>query len=152
VQIQPEFIRPRLFIAFCMTVALASTQAYAADTRQLIELKPLAQETLRQEMLDNLIALNTIISLLASNQVKEAGDVAEKELGRSAMGKNASKPFEARPGPQMPREMHQLGISGHLAATDFAKAAKSGDRDKAMTELPALIGSCVACHASYRTR
>jgi hypothetical protein len=103
-------------------------------------------------MLDNLMALNAIISLLAGNQVKEAGEVAENELGRSAMGKNASKPFEARPGPQMPREMHQLGISGHLAATEFAKAAASGDRDKALAELSAVIGSCVACHASYRTR
>lgn len=148
---QPEFTS-RLIIAFCMTIALASTPAYAEDIRQLAELKPPAQETLRQEMLDNLIALNTIISLLAGNQVKEAGEVAEKELGRSAMGKNASKPFEARPGPQMPREMHQLSISGHLAATDFAKAATSGNRDKAMTELPALIGSCVACHAVYRIR
>jgi cytochrome c556 len=131
---------------------LAAVPAYATDTRQLVELKPPARETLRQEMLDNLIALNTIITLLASNQVKEAGDVAEKELGRSAMGKNASKPFDARPGPQMPREMHQLGISGHMAATDFAKTAASGNRDKAMAELPAIVGSCVACHASYRTR
>jgi cytochrome c556 len=131
---------------------LAAVPAYATDTRQLVELKPPARETLRQEMLDNLVALNTIITLLANNQVKEAGEVAEKELGRSAMGKNASKPFDARPGPQMPREMHQLGISGHMAATDFAKAAISGDRDKAMAELPAIVGSCVACHASYRTR
>jgi len=133
-------------------VLLAAVPAYATDTRQLVELKPPARETLRQEMLDNLVALNTIITLLANNQVKEAGEVAEKELGRSAMGKNASKPFDARPGPQMPREMHQLGISGHMAATDFAKAATSGDRDKAMAELPAIVGSCVACHASYRTR
>ena len=131
---------------------LAAVPAYATDTRQLVELKPPARETLRQEMLDNLVALNTIITLLANNQVKEAGEVAEKELGRSAMGKNASKPFDARPGPQMPREMHQLGISGHMAATDFAKATTSGDRDKAMAELPAIVGSCVACHASYRTR
>ena len=131
---------------------LAAVPAYATDTRQLVELKPPARETLRQEMLDNLIALNTIITLLASNQVKEAGEVAEKELGRSATGKNASKPFDARPGPQMPREMHQLGISGHMAATDFAKTAASGNRDKAMAELPAIVGSCVACHASYRTR
>ena len=140
------------FMAFCTTLAFVATPAGAADPRQLAELKPAAQETLRQEMLDNLIALNVIISLLAGNQVKEAGEVAEKELGRNAMGKNSSKPFDAQPSPQMPRKMHQLGISGHLAATEFAKAAASGDRDKALRELSAVIGSCVACHASYRTR
>lgn len=132
--------------------AVIAAPTFAQDTRQLADLKLPAQETLRQEMRDNLIALNTIITLLAAGQVKEAGELAENELGRSAMGKHAHKPFEARPGPQMPREMHQLGISGHLAATDFAQAAASGNRDKALAELPALIGSCVACHASYRIR
>lgn len=135
-----------------LVAACIALPALAEDTRQFAELKPQALETLRQEMLDNLLALNQIITLLAANQVKEAGEVAEKELGRSAMGKNAAKPFEARPGPQMPRPMHDLGINGHLAATDFARAAASGDRDKALAELPSLVGSCVACHASYRTR
>jgi len=137
---------------FALIALLAAAPTFAQDTRQLADLKPPAQETLRQEMRDNLIALNTIITLLAAGQVKEAGEVAEKELGRSAMGKHAHKPFDERPGPQMPREMHQLGISGHLAATDFARAAASGNRDKALAELPALVGSCVACHSSYRIR
>jgi len=136
-----------LLLAVC-----ASLPALAEDTRQLAELKPPAQETLRKEMLDNLIALNTIVTLLSAGQVKEAGEVAENSLGRSAMGNNAALPFEARPGPQMPREMHQLGVGGHLAATDFAQAAASGERDKALAALPALIGNCVACHAAYRIR
>lgn len=141
-------MKKTVLILLCLLVL----PAMAEDTRQLVELKPAAAETLRKEMLDNLIALNQIITLLAANQVKEAGEVAERELGRSAMGKNASLPFEARPGPQMPREMHQLAISGHLAASDFARAAASGERDKALAVLPGLIGTCVACHASYRIR
>jgi len=145
-------INPRPLMTCFAMVAFVATPAFAQDTRQLADLKPPAQETLRQEMLGNLIAINTIISLLAANQVKEAGELAENELGRSAMGKHAHKPFDERPGPQMPREMHQLGISGHIAATDFAKAAASGNRDKALAELPAVIGTCVACHASYRIR
>lgn len=137
---------------FALVALLAAAPVLAQDTRQLAVLAPPAQETLRAEMIGNLIALNTIVALLAANQVKEAGEVAERELGRSAMGKHAHKPFEERPGPQMPREMHQLGISGHLAASDFARAAASGDRDRALAEFPALVGSCVACHASYRIR
>lgn len=133
-------------------IALLSLPAFAEDTRQFAKLTPQAQETLRQEMLDNLLALNSIITMLAANQVKEAGEVAEKELGRGAMGKNAHLPFEARPGPQMPRDMHQLAISGHFAASDFANAAASGNRDKALSALPAVTGACIACHASYRTR
>ncbi|MFN6960638.1 MAG: cytochrome C [Rhodocyclaceae bacterium] len=135
-----------------LLLPLLALPAAAEDTRQLVELKPAAQEILRKEMLENLIALNSIVTLLATNQVKEAGEVAEKELGRSAMGKNAALPIEARPGSQMPREMHQLAIGGHLAASDFARAAATGDRDKALAALPNLLGSCVACHASYRIR
>ena len=133
-------------------LCLVALPALAEDTRQLAKMTPEARETLRQEMFDNLLALNNILTMLAANQVKEAGEVAEKELGRGAMGKNAHLPFEARPGPQMPRDMHQLAISGHFAASDFATAAASGDRDKALAALPAVTGTCIACHASYRTR
>lgn len=135
-----------------LILAILALPVAAEDTRQFAKLTPQAQETLRQEMLDNLLALNSIITMLSSNQVKEAGEVAEKELGRGAMGKNAHLPFEARPGPQMPRDMHQLAISGHFAASDFANAAANGDREKALAALPAVMGSCIACHASYRTR
>lgn len=135
-----------------LILAMLALPVAAEDTRQFAKLTPQAQETQRQEMLDNLLALNSIITMLAANQVKEAGEVAEKELGRGAMGKNAHLPFEARPGPQMPRDMHQLAISGHFAASDFAAAAASGNREKALAALPAVTGTCIACHASYRTR
>lgn len=135
-----------------LLAALLALPAAAEDTRQFAKLTSQAQETLRLEMLDNLLALNEILSLLAENKVREAGKVAEEKLGRGAMGKNARLPFEARPGPQMPPEMHELGRNGHFAASEFAQAAMSGKRDAAMKKLPALIGSCVACHASYRTR
>jgi len=109
-------------------------------------------EVLRQEMLDNLIAINEVLALVAANKIKEAGEVAETKLGRSAMGKNARLPFENRPGPQMPAAMHDQGRSGHLAASEFAAAAASGNRERALALLPNLTGNCVACHASYRTR
>ena len=135
-----------------LTMMFLSLAAAAEDTRQLARLTPQAQDVLRQEMLDNLIAINEILALLAANRLKEAGEVAEAKLGKSAMGKNARLPFEARPGPQMPAAMHDLGRSGHLAASEFAAAAASGDRERALALLPNLTGSCVACHASYRAR
>lgn len=141
-------------LSITLTTALLALPAAAAaeDSRQLAPLKPPAQETLRQEMLDNLLALNEILTLIAANQVKEAGELAETRLGRSAMGKNAKLPFDARPGPQMPVAMHNLGRDGHAAASEFAIAAASGERERALAQLANLTGACVACHASYRTR
>lgn len=135
-----------------LTALFFALPAVADDTRQPVKLTPQAQEVLRQEMLDNLIAINEVLSLVAANKVKEAGEVAEAKLGKSAMGKNARLPFEHRPGPQMPAAMHDLGRGGHQAASAFAAAAASGDRERALALLPNLTGSCVACHASYRTR
>lgn len=131
---------------------LLALPAAAEDLRLHAPLTPQAQETLRLEMLDNLVALNEILALLADGKVKEAGEAAETKLGKSAMGKNARLPFDARPGPQMPPAMHEMGRNGHYVASEFAAAAATGDRDAALAKLPALMSACIACHASYRTR
>lgn len=133
-------------------LALISTVAVAEDTRQLAPLPPAAQESLRQEMLDNLVAVNDVLSLMAEGKVKEAGEAAETRLGVSAMGKHRMKPVDARPGPHMPPAMHGIGLDGHKAVSEFAAVAKTGDRDKALALLPNLTSACVACHYAYRTR
>ena len=138
--------------ALVFALFLVSTAAVAEDTRQLVKLPAPAQEALREEMQGNLVALNEILSLMAAGKVREAGEVAESKLGRSAMGKHRDKPFEARPGPYMPPAMHGIGMDGHQAASEFAAVAKTGDRDKALVLLPNLTSTCVACHFSFRTR
>ncbi len=138
--------------ALVLAIFLVSTATMAEDTRQLAKLPAPAQEALREEMQGNLVALNEVLSLIAAGKIKEAGEVAETKLGMSAMGKHRDKPFDARPGPHMPPAMHGIGIDGHKAVSEFAAAAKTGDRDKALALLPNLTGACVACHYSYRTR
>ena len=138
--------------ALVFALFLVSTAAVAEDARQLVKLPAPAQEALREEMQGNLVALNDVLSLIAAGKIKEAGEAAETKLGMSAMGKHRDKPFDARPGPHMPPAMHGIGIDGHKAASEFATAAKTGDRDKALALLPNLTAACVACHFSYRTR
>ena len=138
--------------ALGLAATLLVGQALAADARQFATLPPAAQDSLREEMLANLLAINEILTLMAANKVAEAGEVAEKSLGQSAMGKHRSKPLDARPGPHMPPEMHGIGIDGHRAASEFARAAASGDRERAVALLPGLTAACVACHYSWRTR
>ena len=142
---------------FCLFLASTATMwsaapAMAEDGRQLVQLPAPAQAALVEEMQGNLVALNEVLSLMATGQVREAGEVAEAKLGRSAMGKHRDKPFNARPGPYMPTAMHGIGMDGHQAASEFAAVARTGDRDKALALLPNLTTACVACHFSYRTR
>jgi len=136
---------------FCVLTLLAGV-ACAEDSRQLAPLPPAAQESLRQEMLDNLLAVNEVLSLIAVGKVEEAGAVAESKLGVSAMGKHRSKPLDARPGAHMPPAMHGIGMEGHQAVSEFAAVAKTGDRDKALALLPNITTACVGCHFSYRSR
>ena len=136
---------------FCVLTLLAGV-ACAEDSRQLAPLPPAAQESLRQEMLDNLLAVNEVLSLIAVGKVEEAGAVAESQLGVSAMGKHRSKPLDARPGAHMPPAMHGIGMEGHQAVSEFAAVAKTGDRDKALALLPNITTACVGCHFSYRSR
>jgi hypothetical protein len=132
--------------------ALALPVAAAEDMRQLAQLPVPAQQSLREEMLDNLLALHEITTLVGAGKYAEAGEVAENRLGWSARGVHAAKPPEARPGLHMPPAMHGMGMDGHKAASEFAAAAKTGDRDKTLAALPKLFNGCVSCHAAYRTR
>ena len=137
---------------FIFGLFFLSTVALAEDSRQLATLPPAAQESLRQEMLDNLLAVNEVLTLMAAGKTKEAGEAAEAKLGVSAMGKHRSKPLDARPGPHMPPAMHGIGMDGHKAVSEFAAVAKTGNRDKALALLPNITSACVGCHFSYRTR
>ena len=140
------------FYLLCLATLLACGAHAAEDARQLATLPAAAQATLREEMLANLRVLNAILDMVAAGKIKEAGVLAEDELGVTAMGKNRSLPVESRPGTHMPAAMHALGVEGHKAASEFARVAATGDRDKTVAALPKLTGACVACHFSYRVR
>jgi hypothetical protein len=133
-------------------VAPAQDVAVPDDTRQLVTMPPIARTVMREDMIDHLGALNEILGLMAADKLREAGEVAEKRMGRSTMGRHAARTRGQGPGRFMPPEMHGIGMAGHDAASEFAKVAATGDKAKALAALQALTSICVACHASYRTR
>jgi hypothetical protein len=141
-----RLLLPSMLLAFVLPAVAGE------DMRQLAQLPAPAQQSLREEMLDNLLALHEITTLVGAGKYAEAGNVAESRLGWSARGVHAAKPPEARPGLHMPPAMHALGMEGHKAASEFAAAARTGDRDKTLAALPKLFNGCVSCHAAYRTR
>jgi len=48
--------------------------------------------------------------------------------------------------------MHEPGMDGHCATSEFAKVTRDGERERALTLLPNLTSACVACHYSWKTR
>jgi cytochrome c556 len=141
----------KLFLV-CALAALAGGLQAEEDRRQLVPMPAAAQANLRDEMLANLRALNDVLGLVAEAKYQAAGALAEETLGLSAMGKNRNQPTDARPGAHMPPAMHGLGTEGHKSASEFARIAATGDRDKTIAALPLLSGACVACHHGFRVR
>ncbi|MDP2751794.1 MAG: cytochrome c [Rhodocyclaceae bacterium] len=138
---------------FLMIAALLPAMALASeDTRQFVKMSPEARAELRIEMLDFQTSLHLIIGALSEQKFAEAADIAEKQMGISAMGRHRTAPANARPGMFMPNEMHAIARGMHVSASDFAKTAKGGDTAKALTTLQAVTGACVTCHRSYRTQ
>lgn len=120
------------------------------DSRQLVEMPVEAQFLMRQDMLDHLSALNTIIMALGSGDLNTAADTAERRMGRASTGKYRASGMG--PGRFMPPEMRNLGWNMHAAADTFATEARKGDPQRAYAALQQVTNACVTCHAVYRTR
>ena len=133
---------------------ILSTPAFAAesDARQFVEMPPEARASLRAEMLDFQTTIHSIISALGEQKFDEVADIAEKQIGVSAMGRHRKDPMNARPGMFMPDAMHSIARNMHIAGSDFAKIAKKGNTTEALAALQSVTGACVACHRSYRTQ
>lgn len=127
----------------------ASTED-TSDSRQLIEMPATAQYLMRQDMLSHMAALNGIIAALGSGDLNLAADTAEQQMGRASMGKHRASGMG--PGRFMPPEMRNLGWGMHDAADAFAVEARKGNVQSAYAALQNITSSCVACHATYRTR
>lgn len=144
---------PKQTLAGALLLAAAFSAPPASsseDTRQRVEMPAPAQQLLRQDMVDHLVVLNQLFGHLAAGEYAQAAELAETRLGRSAMGKHRGS--GVAPGRFMPNEMHQLGMSMHDAASEFAANAANKDPAAAFAALQRLTGYCVACHASYRIR
>lgn len=139
-------------LAVSSLTAVAADPAMPKDTRQAVSMPPLQRALIREDMLHHLVAFNEVLGLLNAGKLKEAAEVAERDMGVSSMGKHAAHTQGMGPGRFMPNEMRAVGIGMHKAASEFAEVAKKGDREAAYKALESVTGACVACHAGYRLK
>ena len=142
----------KLVLAAAVAAALPLLTFASDDPRQLVKMSPEARAEMRAEMLDFQTALHLIVGALGEQKFADAADTAEKQMGLSSMGRHRNAPANARPGMFMPSEMHAIARGMHASASEFAKAAQTGDTAKSLAALQAVTGACVACHRSYRTQ
>ena len=127
-----------------------SAELSVSDSRQLISMPNETRKLMREDMMNNLSALNEIFAHLTENNFNDAAEVAENRMGKSSMGKHRSTGMG--PGRFMPIEMRNIGWTMHEAASEFAVIAKQGDLTNAYNALQKVTSACVACHYGYRTQ
>jgi len=138
-------------LALSLTL-IAPLSAAAQDARQKVELPPMMQEHMLNNMRDHLRALTDIESALAKKDFDRAADIAEQRLGLSSLEAHGA----AHMAPYMPKPMQDIGTEMHRAASRFARVAQEasvkGDMSPVFAGLAGVLQQCVACHTTYRIR
>jgi len=137
-------------IKLSIVVALLTvTLAYAEnDTRQLVKFPEMMQEHMMSNMRDHLLAINEILVHMSTGNLDSVVEIAEKRLGISSLKLHGASHIAEF----MPKEMREIGMSMHRAASRFAIKAEEGELLPAYQMLNEITSACVACHMSYRIR
>ena len=97
-------------------------------------------------MRDHLVAINEILTYLATDELEKAADVAESRLGFSSFESHGASHIAKF----MPEDMAATGTAMHRAASQFARVAQEGEVLPAYKKLKDITAACTACHAAYR--
>ncbi len=117
----------------------------AADGRTAILLSPGERDLVLTEMRAFLQAVQGIV------QAVGAGDPAAAAQAARAVGAAAAAEVPVSLMAKLPLGFKQLGMATHGAFDQLALDAESlGDLGHTQGQLAALLGNCVACHATFR--
>jgi len=140
----------RSFVLAAGLLSALAVSAAAEDNRIALDLPPDVKAQFLEHMRTHMNALNDVIQLMADGKIREAGEVARKEM---AIGKGAGF------GRYMPPEFREMGFDYHRTADDFARATAdvSAPPDaaawaKAANGLAQITARCNACHATFRVK
>jgi len=102
-------------------------------------------------MRSHLDAIGEIVEALGTNNLAKAADISKNSLGwTEEEGATCALFGETVADKTKENKFVDLGKAMHLTADELAKAAKAGDKDKALMQLSRLVSDCNACHAEFR--
>jgi hypothetical protein len=114
------------------------------DTRIPVPLLPMMAYHQKQNMRDPLLAVQQIVTALAT----EDYPAIEKAAGRigftEQMGQMCTHMGAGAPG------FTEQALAFHHTADRITAAAKARDRGRVLTEFAATLQTCTACHASWK--
>jgi hypothetical protein len=145
----------QLLSASVVLAGWVGAQAYAQESRQLVDFPPPMREHLLSNMRDHLSTLDQVLADVAAQQFDKAGKLLEVRLGMSSLTAHDA----AHMAPFMPKPMQEMGTAMHHAASQLVitlqNASVSGSEDSlrhVFSGLHEVTKACTGCHATYRVR
>ena len=143
------------WLSLTVVVALAGVAGYrlfmgahtqvGTDGRAEIALTAADRDIVLAEMRALLGAVQGVTTALTQNDLKQVAEQS-RSVGLAAMGQVPPSLMQA-----LPLEFKTMGRSMHAEFDQIALDAEQvADREHSLQQLSALLGQCVACHATYR--
>jgi hypothetical protein len=116
----------------------------AMDDRKPIPLLAMMASHQKQNMRDHLVAIQEIVSAIATDDFAAVEQSARRMGYSEQMGRMCTHMGAAAPG------FAEQAMAFHHTADRITEAARARDRSRTLLELGATLQACTSCHAAWR--
>lgn len=113
------------------------------DDRISLGLNDMQKQHQLKNMRSHLVAVQTIVELLAKDDFDLASKVAYSELGSTTEMKLMCASFGNE-------QFENMGLAFHASADKMSEVIKTKDKKAALEALSVTMNYCVQCHANFR--
>ncbi len=122
----------------------AMHQHLMMDERTPLHLAPQMAQHQLQNMRSHVVAVQTIVGLLANGDFDQAADVAHKQLGLTEEMRMMCTTMSDN------KDFTKMGLAFHQSADQLGDTLKTKDMKKSLEALHTTMNYCVQCHATFR--
>lgn len=114
-----------------------------SDTRISLGLSPAMKQHQLGNMREHVLAVQTIVGLMADNKFDEASNIAREKLGLTPEMQKMCGSFNNE-------NFNKLGLAFHKSGDELAETLKGKNMQTGLRALQKTMSYCVECHATYR--
>lgn len=115
-----------------------------ADSRNPVPLLPMMAHHQKQSMRDHLVAVQEVVTALASDDFAGVESASQRIGFSEQMGRMCTHMGAGAPG------FTEQALEFHRTADRITAAARARDRNGVLTELGATLRTCTSCHAEWK--
>jgi hypothetical protein len=116
---------------------------HSEDNRISLNLPPNMKLHQLKNMRAHVVAVQSIIELIAKQDFQQASKVATEQLGLTARMDKMCKKFANE-------DFKQLGLAFHQSGDELADVLLTKDTTASLQALSKTMNYCIQCHATYR--